>query len=501
MNDLVFTTSIDTNFIPGAIGLIKSIRRFYKDYADIIIFIDSIPENFRKFAKKYNVELHLFDSVSPWVNRIVYSDDRYINDSTHYYHPDFYIREGWPDHHLEREVGLKIHHLHPLNCKAYCTGYCLCVKEYDKVIHIDADAFLLSDIDIIFEKYPQPNTVIACDDGVDDLSNLEKFYNIKKPDDFSDRFYAFNAGVIFYRNGEKIKQLAKDFMFYIDSCYHYAYAGIFADQGVIRSLVAKHHILGNINFHLEEKENWNPTWNAADDIYLDKKNNQWVNRKNNKKQYIWHGAGGEKLWMGKYKNQPVINAWNWVCEFGDDRDYISDFSQIKGSLIKENCQSMCDLIKNKINNENLKIFEIGTQFGKTAIAFAQLLNCEKIDTIDIYSPSDDYPTGSDGLTDIDSVTINIRNCNLNSIIYPHKVFPKENILKKFEANTYDVVFIDGDHSFKPVLADCIVAQHLLKEGGIIIGDDYHLNGVKEAVDLVFQGNQNSFAQNMWYWKR
>jgi hypothetical protein len=316
MKKLAFTTSIDTDFVEGAIGLIKSIRRFHGDTVDIIVFVDRLSKRFMEFAIKFQVEIATFDTIESWVNPIIYTDARFLNDTTHFYHPDFYIRKGWPDDAMDRIPGLGVHHLHPLNCKAYCTGFCLCIREYQEVIHIDADAFLLSNVSSIFEGVG-PNAVIAFDDGEDDLRNLENFYGVTKPPGFSSKDYAFNAGVVFYSNGPGVQKLAKDFMFYIDSCYHYTHAGYFADQGVLRSLVAKHHILGNIHFLMKERTNWNPTWSSAEDIFLNDQD-EWVNRANNKKQFIWHGAGAPKLWTGNYKNEAVLDAWRWICQDGNN---------------------------------------------------------------------------------------------------------------------------------------------------------------------------------------
>lgn len=494
MDKLAFTTSIDTNFIEGAVGLVKSIRRFHGDEPDIVIFIDWIPECLAKFAQQYRVELHTFDSIESWVSSLIYTDPKYLNDSSHFYHPDFYIRPGWPDHTTNRVPGLGIHHLHPLNCKAYCTGFCLCVRKYKHVIHIDADAFLLSNVSSLFKDVPE-DTVIAFTDGRDDLSNLEKLYAVKKPAAFRDTDYAFNAGVVFYSNGPGVRELARDFMFFVDSCYHYTHAGIFADQGVLRSLVAKHAILGNIKFVLRDRTNWNPTWNAADDIYMNNRG-EWINRANNEKQFIWHGAGAAKLWSGNYTNTKVLSAWQWVCD--DGREFHLSFELVTGSLTKENCESMCGLIREKIGDRRIRIFEIGTQFGRTAIAFAQRLNCERVDTVDTYAPSDDFPVGHSGLTTEKAVAENIRRCGLTAVVNPHKTDGKENLLKRFPEGSYDVVFIDGDHNFTRVVSDCVVAQRLISSQGIIVGDDFHLAGVREAARIVFGEKPRDFAANMWY---
>jgi lipopolysaccharide biosynthesis glycosyltransferase len=310
---LCFTTCLNEKFIPGAKGTILSIRKFYTpEEADIVVFIDNIYPEFDQFCQTHSVDIQYFSSIKDWVLPLIYSQDRYKNDKTHYYHPDFALHENVPFNvDTKRDLGFhKLHHLHPLNVKAYCTGYCLLIKDYKKVVHIDSDAFLLSKIDEIFDAYAQENTVIGFDDGNDNLENLEYLYGVKKPDTWTPQTYAFNAGIVFYRNGEFIKELMKDFCFYIDSCYHYDKSGSFADQGLLRALVAVYNIQGCIQFHRLPAENWNPTWRRADTLEF--QNNIWINKKNGQKQRIWHGAGEEKLWTGKYDSASVNEAWSWI---------------------------------------------------------------------------------------------------------------------------------------------------------------------------------------------
>lgn len=48
-------------------------------------------------------------------------------------------------------------------------------------------------------------------------------------------------------------------------------------------------------------------------------------------------------------------------------------------------------------------------------------------------------------------------------------------LKRLTENSYDFIYIDGDHRSKSVLQDAILAHHLLKTNGIMIFDDYNTN--------------------------
>jgi predicted O-methyltransferase YrrM len=50
--------------------------------------------------------------------------------------------------------------------------------------------------------------------------------------------------------------------------------------------------------------------------------------------------------------------------------------------------------------------------------------------------------------------------------------PSQYMLRDFKPNSFDLIYIDGDHKSKYVLVDAILAWDLLKDGGIMIFDDY-----------------------------
>lgn len=51
--------------------------------------------------------------------------------------------------------------------------------------------------------------------------------------------------------------------------------------------------------------------------------------------------------------------------------------------------------------------------------------------------------------------------------------PSHQVLKFFKKDCVDLIYIDGDHTYKAVLQDAVAAWPLLKVGGYIIFDDYY----------------------------
>jgi hypothetical protein len=43
------------------------------------------------------------------------------------------------------------------------------------------------------------------------------------------------------------------------------------------------------------------------------------------------------------------------------------------------------------------------------------------------------------------------------------------------------VFIDGNHNYEPVMADLRVWTPHMKKGGLVCGDDWEIDSVREAV--------------------
>lgn len=64
------------------------------------------------------------------------------------------------------------------------------------------------------------------------------------------------------------------------------------------------------------------------------------------------------------------------------------------------------------------------------------------------------------------------------------------MLRRLPLNSYDIIYIDGSHVPKDVLADAILSWELLKNGGILIFDDYKYKNGNEtpgiAIDAFLQ---------------
>jgi predicted O-methyltransferase YrrM len=56
------------------------------------------------------------------------------------------------------------------------------------------------------------------------------------------------------------------------------------------------------------------------------------------------------------------------------------------------------------------------------------------------------------------------------------VGPSQQHLRTLEPNTFDIIYVDGSHTADDVLADAVLGWPLLREGGVMIFDDYAWEG-------------------------
>jgi predicted O-methyltransferase YrrM len=143
------------------------------------------------------------------------------------------------------------------------------------------------------------------------------------------------------------------------------------------------------------------------------------------------------------------------------------------------------------------IVELGSYFGKSARFLAK-----NIDETGIVYAVDIWPN----IDIYHQFLSNIIHRNLTDKITPLRMdssialdyFKEKNI-------KFDLIYIDANHHYKPTLKHLEDYYPLLKEGGIMCGDDYVWNkkiGVKQAVDKFASDNnlQLKVVKNIfWYY--
>ena len=128
-------------------------------------------------------------------------------------------------------------------------------------------------------------------------------------------------------------------------------------------------------------------------------------------------------------------------------------------------------VSKKLNVKN--ILEIGTYDGFNAFVLSRLFKDSIIDTIDLPSSDNDFinyygreKTVKDFIAARDNILKQNKNIN----------FYEMNSLKLINHNnSYDMIWIDGNHVYPTACIDIINSLNLLNDNGLIVCDDVHLN--------------------------
>ena len=132
--------------------------------------------------------------------------------------------------------------------------------------------------------------------------------------------------------------------------------------------------------------------------------------------------------------------------------------------------SSLSLDKNKSITD---ILEVGTFDGFNALLLSNLFPNSNIDTIDLPENDDDFINfynRKDNISKFIQDRNNILSKNKNINFFPLNSLKLLNHKKK-----YDLIWIDGAHGYPVACIDIINSLHILKENGLILCDDVHLN--------------------------
>jgi predicted O-methyltransferase YrrM len=160
--------------------------------------------------------------------------------------------------------------------------------------------------------------------------------------------------------------------------------------------------------------------------------------------------------------------------------------------------------------DDFKILEVGSWVGASALSFAQGLthhNNSKgtITCVDAWKPffdrekhhGDGYQVMEQALGTETAYQLFSHNVSTlpSEITCQHLRGQSENILPLLRSDTFDIIFIDADHNYTPVLRDIKNSLDLVKDGGIICGDDLNLQLHEVDKDLALRHAEEDFIKD------
>lgn len=162
------------------------------------------------------------------------------------------------------------------------------------------------------------------------------------------------------------------------------------------------------------------------------------------------------------------------------------------------------------SNENIQILEVGSWVGASTLSWAQGLKLHNhskgvITCVDAWKPffdrtlhnNDVYRVMEQALSTETAYQLFLHNISTipESIICQHLRGNSQHILPMLRQKSFDVIFIDGDHSYSAVKKDILNALDLVKEGGIICGDDLNLQLSQVDEVITRQESETDFIKD------
>ena len=131
-------------------------------------------------------------------------------------------------------------------------------------------------------------------------------------------------------------------------------------------------------------------------------------------------------------------------------------------------------LSNNANYQN--ILEIGTHLGKFTNFISKVFKSSKIYTIDLNQKDPLFINSENRESEISRNNfLKERSINLNEENINFIEMNSLDLLKHFDKNKFDIIWLDGDHTTPQVSMDVLSAYHLLKKNGILITDDLYLD--------------------------
>jgi predicted O-methyltransferase YrrM len=135
-----------------------------------------------------------------------------------------------------------------------------------------------------------------------------------------------------------------------------------------------------------------------------------------------------------------------------------------------------------VGKPNVRVLEIGTYQGRSCIFFLENIlthPSSHITCIDTFEGSKEH--SQQQKSDILDIFLhNIQDFAKQVSVFKGK---SHNVLRQFDIKeTYDIIYIDGDHTATAVIEDAVLTFPLLKKGGFMIFDDYQWTDMEKETD-------------------
>lgn len=194
-----------------------------------------------------------------------------------------------------------------------------------------------------------------------------------------------------------------------------------------------------------------------------------------------------RMGVGKSEEQYLVTQENIDYILKNNEKYQTNW--LKGMI------SCSNYIKNDLGSIN-KMVEIGAFQGESTTLFAHYIKPNKLYAVDPHINGYDNKDES-SFANFENVTHNFLT-RIQS--FPCVEYIRDfsyNVYNKFEDDSLDFVYIDGDHSYEGVKKDILYYLPKIKNGGYIGGHDLGRGDVTKAIIELFGDPDVSFEDSSW----
>ncbi len=153
------------------------------------------------------------------------------------------------------------------------------------------------------------------------------------------------------------------------------------------------------------------------------------------------------------------------------------------------CDNWYDFIDLSSNQEKaINYLEIGAHYGANLLSVAKTYGKHENSKLYCIDPWEDYENYNEYKNEQKSIyqffAENVYYSGHKDKIFIMKGYSSKEILR-FDDNYFDIIYIDGNHNPEYVLEDAVLSFRRLKNGGVMIFDDYGWGGeecTKKGID-------------------
>lgn len=315
------------------------------------------------------------------------------------------------------------------------------IYEYDKIIYCDLDILWLSNPNIIFNEIIDDKFYVSNEDALmsDEYwggsiinDDERKFITENKIKGINAGIFGFNKSMI--NHLKNIELFLLDNQTLINSCLEQPFLNVYLFRNNLYNNILNKYISHN-GYNID----------SFDGVIL-------------------HFAGGPGNFAIKYTK-------------------MSEFNHSLKPMVFETRNDLLNIL-----NKNMTICEIGVFKGEFSKTLFNTCLPNKLHLIDIFEG--DMCSGDKDGNNIVWTNLNEEFSKIKLFfenennVFIHKGFSYD-IMNTFDDEYFDMVYIDGDHSYEGVKKDLAISLNKVKNGGLICGHDYissRFEGVVRAVN-------------------